>query len=329
MSRWNAGKRTYEMAKKLHKQRGGFTAVYLADALYCGYCHQASPENYFVLRFYELDERQRKTYLTSGRSAAADRKLNRLMTEKSNRILAHKHLFYQYFSDFVRRDSLYVPEASRTEFEDFIYKYKTVVIKPDRGLMGQGIEKLQTADIGNSKELFERCQKQKLLVEQKICQHEKLEQISPCINSIRINMARDREGKIQFIGACLKCGAKEAVADNFHSGGIAYPLNLKNGIVIGPGRNNKEVRDYEYHPVSSFYMPGFEVPCWDEVIAYAFQAMEYMPEIGYIGWDIAVTPQGPELIEGNCHWPGGNIIQLDGIGKYPLIKKCLEGVMEK
>ncbi len=51
--------------------------------------------------------------------------------------------------------------------------------------------------------------------------------------------------------------------------------------------------------------------------------MERMPELGYVGWDIAVTPKGAELIEGNCHWPGGNIIQLDKIGKYPLIKECL------
>ena len=59
------------------------------------------------------------------------------------------------------------------------------------------------------------------------------------------------------------------------------------------------------------------------------EAMERMPGIGYVGWDIAVTPDGCELIEGNCHWPGGNIIQLDGIGKYPQIQKCLEGAAEE
>ena len=44
--------------------------------------------------------------------------------------------------------------------------------------------------------------------------------------------------------------------------------------------------------------------------------------MGYVGWDIAVTPDGPELIEGNWHWPGGNIIQFDGVGKYPLLRDC-------
>lgn len=326
MSRWNTGEKTYQMAKSLRRQRGGFTAVYLMDALRCGYRHQASPENYFVLRFYELDERERGTYLTSGRSSMADRRLNRFMTKKNNQILASKHLFYRHFSDLVRRKSLYVPEVSLTEFLNFLEAHETVVLKPDRGLMGHGIEKVQTKEIEDKKELYERCRDGGLLIEEKIRQHEELEKISSCVNSIRINAARDSKGKIRLIGACLKCGAEEAAADNFHSGGIAYPLDLKTGTVAGPGRNNKEIRDYERHPGSLVYMPGFTVPCWDAVIACVTQAMEHMPKIGYIGWDIAVTPEGPEMIEGNCHWPGGNIIQLDGIGKYPLIQECLEGV---
>ena len=48
----------------------------------------------------------------------------------------------------------------------------------------------------------------------------------------------------------------------------------------------------------------------------------YLLWFGYVGWGIAVTPDGPELIEGNWHWPGGNIIQFDGVGKYPLLRDC-------
>ena len=51
--------------------------------------------------------------------------------------------------------------------------------------------------------------------------------------------------------------------------------------------------------------------------------MDIVPSIGYIGWDMAVTPDGVELIEGNYNWPGGNIIQFDGVGKYPAVLECL------
>lgn len=326
MSRWSAGKKTYEMAKQLRRQRGGFTGVYLLDAIRCGYRHQASPENYFVLRFYELSDEERWTYLTSGRSALADRKLNRFMTKEKDRIMSHKHLFYQSFSDWIHRESLYVPEIIYTDFMKFLDAHEMLVLKPDQGIMGHGIEKLYTEEIKDREALFEKCRVGKLLAEQVIRQHEALEQISSCVNSVRINAARDSKGTIRLVGACLKCGASGAAADNFHSGGVAYPLDMETGVVTGPGRNNTEIKDYECHPGSSVYMPGFSVPYWEEIRSYAIQAMEHMPELGYVGWDIAVTPEGPELIEGNCHWPGGNIIQLDKIGKYPLIKECLEGV---
>lgn len=324
MSRWSAGKKIYQMAKRLKGQRGGFTAVYFLDALICSFRHQTSPENYYVLRFFELSEKERQTYLTSGRSAMADRELNRSMTREKEILLSCKHLFYQSFSDFVHRDFLYVPEASYLDFSMFLDAHDWFIVKPDRGIMGRGIEKMCAGEVEDRKALFEKCAGGKCLVEQVIWQHEALEQISTCVNSVRINAARDRKGNIRLIGGCLKCGAKGAAADNFHLGGVAYPLELDTGIVVGAGRNNMEIRDYEYHPGSSVCMQGFIVPHWEAVRACAVQAMEVIPELGYVGWDIAVTPDGVELIEGNCHWPGGNIIQLDNIGKYPLIKECLK-----
>ena len=70
-------------------------------------------------------------------------------------------------------------------------------------------------------------------------------------------------------------------------------------------------------------MPGFALPFWEELKALVCQGMERVPSLGYVGWDIALTSDGPALIEGNVHWPGGNIIQFDRVGKYPLILSCL------
>ena len=61
MSRWSAGKKIVQMAKELRRQRGGLASAYAMDAVGCSFRHQASPENYFVLRFYELDEKERET----------------------------------------------------------------------------------------------------------------------------------------------------------------------------------------------------------------------------------------------------------------------------
>ena len=67
MSRWNALKKNYRMCTRLRAQRGGSRTGYLLDALWCSVRHGASPENYFVLRFFALPDWQRATFLTSGR----------------------------------------------------------------------------------------------------------------------------------------------------------------------------------------------------------------------------------------------------------------------
>ena len=76
MSRWNALKKTYRMCTRLRAQRGGSRMVYLLDALRCSVRHGASPENYFVLRFFDLTEQQRALLPSASFSAAAALRLS-------------------------------------------------------------------------------------------------------------------------------------------------------------------------------------------------------------------------------------------------------------
>ena len=246
MSQWNAVKKTWKMAESLRRQRGGLVMRYFLDAIGCGYRHGASPENYLVLRFYELKDAERYQYLTSGRSSKADRELNRRLSKEDARIMAQKHLFYRQFEGLVKREYRYVPDTEPADFEAFLKGHECIICKPSRGIMGHGIRKIHTKEIEDIPSFYEECRKNNMLVEECIVQHEVLEHVRPgCVNSIRINAARDQKGQIHLIGACLKCGGAGAVADNFHSGGIAYPLDLDRGCVSGPGRNNTEIRDYD------------------------------------------------------------------------------------
>lgn len=324
MSQWNAVKKIWAMACDISKQRGGSKIRYFIDGISCGYRHGASPENYKVLRFYEKNTRERATYLTSGRSVKADRELNRTMTPEDNKIMARKSLFYKKYEGLIKRKWCYVPECSFSQMAAFLEGKEVVICKPDRGIMGHGIEKKKVGEIEDLEAFYRKGQQENLLLEECIIQHDSLEKISPgCVSTIRINAARDGKGEICLVGACLKGGRAGAVADNFHSGGVAYPVGLESGRILGPGRNNTEIKDYTLHPGSEVTMPGLEIPHWNHILETVQLAMERMPHVGYVGWDIAVTPDGCELVEGNCHWPGGNIIQLDNVGKYPILEACM------
>ena len=99
------------------------------------------------------------------------------------------------------------------------------------------------------------------------------------------------------------------------------------GGVFTPGTDDTG-RCFERHPDTGVMIRGFQIPNWVELLHFTEEAAMHYP-MKYVGWDIALTPEGPALIEGNVHWPGGNIIQFDRVGKYPLILSCLGEKDEK
>lgn len=58
---------------------------------------------------------------------------------------------------------------------------------------------------------------------------------------------------------------------------------------------------YQRHPVTGVEIVGRQVPQWNEIAELAERAHAICRDRILVGWDIAVTPQGPVLIEGNSY----------------------------
>ena len=56
------------------------------------------------------------------------------------------------------------------------------------------------------------------------------------------------------------------------------------------------------HPDSGIVFDGYKIPYYEESIALAKQAMNVFYGFKTIGWDIAITDNGPIFIEGNDGW---------------------------
>ena len=56
---------------------------------------------------------------------------------------------------------------------------------------------------------------------------------------------------------------------------------------------------YETHPMTGIQLEGFQVPMFFEACELAKKASKVVPQVRYVGWDIAITPDGPALVEGN------------------------------
>ena len=47
---------------------------------------------------------------------------------------------------------------------------------------------------------------------------------------------------------------------------------------------------------------GTKLPCWEEICDLAVSVAPHFLPMRSIGWDIALTPEGPKIVEGNARW---------------------------
>lgn len=111
-------------------------------------------------------------------------------------------------------------------------------------------------------------------------------------------LAGDREPTIHRAAWKLPVGA--SVADNFWRGNILAGLDPATGRVVRAIRGTGlELETLATHPDSGHALIGLEVPGWKAVVDLALEASAHIPGIDMQAWDVAVTDQGPVLMEVN------------------------------
>ena len=117
-----------------------------------------------------------------------------------------------------------------------------------------------------------------------------------CLNTIKV-VTLWINGKAEIQTAMFRMGNNTEV-DNVHMGGLCALVDIDSGVVVTKALDNR-FRQYVFHPISGEQIIGFVIPMWDEVKDLAIKAAAVTPEMRYSSWDIAVTENGPVLIEGN------------------------------
>lgn len=95
---------------------------------------------------------------------------------------------------------------------------------------------------------------------------------------------------------------RDLVFDNMARGGVAYRVDLETGRLDAGGKYGS-YDEVTVQPTTSRYAPGFQVPYWKETMELCRTAHAVgFPSYPSVGWDIAITPTGPFLIEMNIRW---------------------------
>ena len=165
------------------------------------------------------------------------------------------------------------------------------------------------------------------IIEEVICQHPAISAIYPhSVNTYRIVTVL-RDGVAHVVYGFIRIGNGSQFVDNINAGGMAAPIDPETG-VIQYAAYDKNRHCYDIHPATGHPIVGVSLPYWKEAVEMCLSAAQVIPQLGYIGWDIAVTENGPQLIEGN-EFPGHDILQMpphvpDKIGMLPRFRKFLQ-----
>jgi len=89
--------------------------------------------------------------------------------------------------------------------------------------------------------------------------------------------------------------------DNASDGGIAVPVDIENG-TLGNGCNLSDfgsLQRYPRHPITNVQINGRKLPFWQEVKDLCLKAHNDLYQVTLCGWDVAITKDGPFIVEVN------------------------------
>lgn len=256
-----------------------------------------NPKEYYWFHFDGKTDEQKKTFFT--------RKMFRQFLKRNNdpafvQVLNDKYIFSQTFSDFTGRKCIRSGRYMKTgDLADLLEGTDRIVFKPKDGSGGVGIKVIDKKDYSNIEELATELRSMSDgVIEQWIRQHETMSAPYPdAVNCIRVATLY-RNGECHFLGAVFTLGYNHEKIANSFQGALFGLINIETGEVISDLCNYSD-QLFKEHPDTGFVARGFKVPYWQEVLDLTARAAAVVPEVGYVGWDVAIAENGPVLIEGN------------------------------
>lgn len=276
--------------------------------------------DYRKCNYINLTRKEKKECITK---KEYEKFVNYVDQRKYTLIFIDKILFNKFFRDFIGRDYIDIRVSGKDGLKKFIKGKDSVFAKVKDDCGGHGITKLSGDDFLDVDALYDRLMENKqFLVEDTIVQHEVLNKINPnAVNNVRF-ATLVKDGKVYIVTRTLRLNTgSDAVISS-------------NDIMVDIGLDGKLISDavdemfdiHEVHPDTKTKIKGMELPFIKEAEELVKKAAFMVPEVRYVGWDVAITPDGPIIIEGNFY-PSYGLTQFYLLHKdYPL-KRRLKAIL--
>jgi len=203
------------------------------------------------------------------------------------------------------------------------------VVKPSRGAYGRGVEifRREGADFigslsGRHPEasagaaFFTDPRYASFVIQERLRAHPVMEALSgtPYLQTVRMVTDVDDQGTARIVFAMLRVIAGEATVDNYAEGvhgNLLGFVDVAEGtlvLTVGMRPGGIGTVDVPQHPRTAVAFRGFRLPDWEAACALVQRAALLFQPMRTLGWDIALTPGGPRIVEVNKRWDPCNEI---------------------
>lgn len=193
-----------------------------------------------------------------------------------------------------------------------------LIVKPAGGVYGSGIRAL-TVDNGELVDDGRRLSVQALMAElepgeryilqMRLQNHPDLAALTgfKTLLALRVEteLPDSPASQAKLVSAYFRVSVDESVANNFdygRGGRVIAKIDVESGRVIRAVHRSESgygMQDIEQLPLNGKLLIGLEIPLWQEVRQLLENRVAAFYPIRLAGWDVAVTPDGPSVLEGN------------------------------
>lgn len=268
----------------------------------CGYT------DYFRGEYFGASREQKDTYVTT---RSFYRLLAYLNDEGFANVMRDKLLFCDVFRPYLGRDFINLRVASVEEFAHFIAGKASVFAKKEFGFRSMGVEKVDVSGIEGedaARELYERLRScGQHLVEETIEQVPEVDELNPgSVASLRV-VTLVKDDRAHLLGATLRMNTREADCTDLHDvlfGMLGADGTFERAPVDGLGRS------FEVHPATGKRFDEVRIPGARDAFDLCLRAALEVPQVRYVGWDVAFSRRGSILMEGNAY-PSYHLLQFN------------------
>lgn len=125
------------------------------------------------------------------------------------------------------------------------------------------------------------------------------------VNTVRFMTTLYPNGEAKVIATWMKFGRLGTYVDNAGSGGnIDACVNVETGQIckVVEFQGFRSTKKINHHPDSGIQLEGTIIENWEEIKSKVIEFQKSFPFVKAVGWDIAITDDGPVVIEVNDSW---------------------------